>query len=347
MKVVVDANTGCITSLFDKRSKFETLAKGACGNQLQTFMDKPKDYDAWNIDPGTLDHFTAIDKADSVKLVEHGPMRSVIRVTRTWQSSKFVQDITLYAGMDTVDIVNDIDWHETHVLLKAAFPLAASSAKASYEIPYGSIERPTTRNNSWEKARFEVPALRWADLGDSQHGFSLLNESKYGYDAADNVLRLSLLRSPTSPDPDADRGRQQFSYALYPHGGTWKQALTERRGYEYNYKLNAVQVEPHAGALPVEHSFLSVAPENVVLTAVKKAEDENGLIFHVFEWAGKTSDLTFAVPPGATAATETNLMEKSVGSGLAVTGDKVTVPIKPYEILSIRVDYSPKKPTMQ
>ena len=347
LKVVVDANTGCITSLFDKRSKFETLAKGACGNQLQTFTDKPKDYDAWNIDPGTLDHFTPIDKADSVKLVEHGPMRSVIRVTRTWQSSKFVQDITLYAGMDTVDVVNDIDWHETHVLLKAAFPLAASSAKASYEIPYGSIERPTTRNNSWEKARFEVPALRWADLGDSQHGFSLLNESKYGYDATDNVLRLSLLRSPTAPDPDADRGRQQFSYALYPHGGTWKQALTERRGYEYNYKLNAMQVESHAGALPVEHSFLSVAPENVVLTAVKKAEDNNGLIFHVFEWAGKSSDLTFTVPSGATAATETDLMEKSVGSGLAVTGDKVTVPIKPYEILSIRVDYSPKKPVVQ
>ena len=205
-----------------------------------------------------------------MKLLEHGPMRSVIRVTRTWQNSKFVQDITLYAGTDTVDVVNDIDWHETHVLLKAAFPLAASSAKASYEIPYGSIERPTTRNNSWEKARFEVPALRWADLGDSQHGFSLLNESKYGYDAVDNVLRLSLLRSPTAPDPDADRGRQQFSYALYPHGGTWKQALTERRGYEYNYKLNAMQVESHAGALPVEHSFLSVAPENVVLTGREK-----------------------------------------------------------------------------
>ncbi len=247
LKVVVDANTGCITSLFDKKSKFETLAKGACGNQLQTFTDKPKDYDAWNIDPGTLDHFTAIDKADSVKLVEHGPMRSIIRVTRTWQNSKFVQDITLYAGMDTVDVVNDIDWHETHILLKAAFPLAASSAKATYEIPYGSIERPTTRNNTWEKARFEVPALRWADLGDSQHGFSLLNESKYGYDAADNVLRLSLLRSPTSPDPVADRGRQQFSYALYPHSGTWKQASTERRGYEYDYKLNAMQVESMQG----------------------------------------------------------------------------------------------------
>ena len=132
-----------------------------------------------------------------MELVEKGPLKAVIRVTRTWQSSKFVQDITLYNGVDRVDVVNDIDWHETHILLKAAFPLAASSSKATYEIPYGSIERPTTRNNSWEDAKFEVPALRWADLGDGQHGFSLINESKYGYDAKGNVLRLSLLRSPT------------------------------------------------------------------------------------------------------------------------------------------------------
>ena len=339
LRVVVDPATGCITSLFDKKSNFESLAKGACGNQLQTFKDTPKDYDAWNIDPGTFDHMTPIEKVDSVELVEKGPMRAVIRVTRTWQSSKFVQDIQLYASTDTVDVINDIDWHETHVLLKAAFPLAASSPMATYEIPYGTIERPTTRNNTWEQARFEVPAMRWADLGDGQHGFSLLNEAKYAYDTKDNVLRLTLLRSATWPDPDADLGHQHFSYALYPHAGTWKQALTERLGYQYNYELRAMQVESHAGALPTAHSYLSVAPENVVLTAVKKAEDDNGLIFRVFEWAGKQSDVTFTVPPGATAATETNLMEKSLGTPLPLSGGKVTVPIHPYEILSIRVDY--------
>jgi alpha-mannosidase len=181
--------------------------------------------------------------------------------------------------------------------------------------------------------------MRWADLGDGQHGFSLLNEAKYGYDAEGNVLRLTLLRSPTWPDPVADRGHQHFSYALYPHAGTWQQALTERLGYQYNYELRAAQLLPHTGSLPLEHSFASVTPENVVLTAVKKAEDDNGLIFRVFEWAGKDSTVTFAVPPGATAATETNLMEKPLGSPLTVSGDKVTIPIHPYEILSIRVDY--------
>ena len=339
LKVTVDKQTGCITSLYDKQAKFETLAPGGCGNQLQTFKDLPKDYDAWNIDPGTLDHFTAIDKADSVELVDKGALRAAIRVTRSWQSSKFVEDITLDAGADQVNVVNDFDWHETHVLLKAAFPLAASSSKATYEVPYGSIERATTRNNSWEQAQFEVPALRWADLGDGQHGFSLINNSKYGYDDKDNVLRISLLRSPTWPDADADRGHQHFTYTLYPHAGDWKQALTVRHGYEYNYKLTAHQVEGHAGSQPAEFTYVSVKPENLVLTALKKAEDENALIFRVYEWAGKSGDVEFHVPPGATAATVTNLMEKPEGAALQVSGDTVTAPIHPYEILTVRVAY--------
>ena len=167
LRVMVDRKNGCITSLYDKRAHFESMATGACGNELIAFKDKPKDYDAWNIDANFEKSFTRLDMADSVQLVERGPLRATIRVTRTWQHSKFPQDITLYAGLDRVDVVNDFDWHETHVLLKAAFPLAAASEHATYEIPYGSIERPTTRNNSWEAAKFEVPALRWADLGDA------------------------------------------------------------------------------------------------------------------------------------------------------------------------------------
>jgi len=272
--------------------------------------------------------------------VEHGPLRAVIRVTRSWQHSKFVQDITLYAGLDRVDVINDIDWHETHVLLKAAFPLAATSDHATYEIPYGSIERPTTRNNSWEAAKFEVPALRWADLGDGSHGFSLINDSKYGYDAKGNVLRLSLLRSPTWPDPDADRERHHFAYSLYAHGGDWKQALTERRGYEFNAKLRALPVSQHTGAAPSEKSFVGVNAENVVLTAVKKTEDGSALLFRFYEWAGRSSEVQLTVPAGATSATLANLMEQPEGSPLGVTRDgAITVPVHPYEIVSVRVDY--------
>jgi alpha-mannosidase len=339
VRVTVDPKSGCITSLFDKKANFETIASGGCGNQLQTFKDTPKDYDAWNVDPGTYDHYTSIDTADSVKLVDKGPLLASIRVTRTWQSSKFVQEIVLVDDSPEVQVVNDIDWHETHVLLKASLPLAATSDSATFEIPYGEIERKTTRNNSFEKARFEVPAMRWADLGDGQHGVSLINESKYGYDALGNQLRLTLLRSPTWPDPDADRGHHQFSYWLYPHAGDWKSAMTVRRGWESNYPLTATQVEAHKGEWPAEHSFIGVAADNVVLTAVKKAEDSNALIFRVYEWAGKSGDVTISVPPGATAATKVNLMETPEGSALSVSGDKVSFPITPFSIETVRVDY--------
>jgi alpha-mannosidase len=340
VRVAVDKRTGCITSVFDGRAKFETLAPSACGNQLEFFKDTPKNYDAWNIDPGTLDQPPAtIEKADSVELLQKDSGFPQIRVTRHWQSSKFVQTISISPDSELIDVGNDIDWHEQHVLLKAAFPLAATSDFATYEIPYGAIERPTTRNNSWEKAQFEVPAMRWADLGDGQHGLSLLNQTKFGYDTVGNVLRLTLLRSPTWPDPEADQGHHHFHYALYPHAGTWKDALTVRHGWEYDYPLTAVVTTAHAGTLPAEHSFASVAPDNVVLTAVKKAEDENGLIFRVYEWAGKSATAEFFVPPGASGATVTDLMETPEGSPLTVEGDVVKVPIHPYEILTIRVDY--------
>src|SRR5208337_1626696 len=220
LSVSVDKVTGCIRSVFDRLRRIESIAPNACGNQLQFFKDTPKDYDAWNIDPGTLDVLPmTIEKVDSVEPAG----TDAIRVTSHWQNSKFVQTIRLVG--DQVDVENDIDWHEKHVLLKAAFPLAVKSDFATYEIPYGAIERPTTRNNSWEKAQFEVPAMRWADLSGAGpdgkiHGLSLLNQDKYGYDAVGNVLRLTLLRSPTWPDPDADQGHHHFHYALYPHAGT-------------------------------------------------------------------------------------------------------------------------------
>ena len=338
LRVEVDVNTGCIVRLQDQKTGTSILKPGNCGNQLQFFKDTPKEYDAWNVDPGTLDAEPAtIAKADSVEWAD-----DAIRVTSHWQSSKFVQTISLKG--DIIDIDNEIDWHESHVLLKAAFPVAASGPFATYEIPYGTIDRATTRNNSWEQAQFEVAAMRWADLGGigsdgKQHGLSILNQTKYGYDAVGNTLRLTLLRSPKWPDAEADMGHHHFHYALYPHAGTWKEALTVRHGYEYNYPLIAVVTTAHPGSLPASHSFASVSPENVVLTAVKKAEDANGLIFRVYEWAGKETIAEFHVPPGATGATVTNLMETPEGSPLAVVGDVVKAPIHPYEILTIRVDY--------
>ena len=346
IRVKIDPQTGCMTSLFDKRSGTEALApaetdtggpkNSTCGNLLQTFVDKPQKWDAWNIDADFEKQHWDLNKADEVKLIESGPLRAVIEIKNHFQNSTFVRDITLYAGVPRVDVKMQAEWHEKHILLKVAFPVSAHSDKATYEIPYGSVQRPTTRNTPAEQSQFEVPAQRWADISDAKHGFSLLNDSKYGYDAKGNVLRLSLLRSPEWPDPHADEGHHEFTYSLYPHGGSWKDAFTIRQGYELNYKMISISSEKHQGALAPEHSFLQAHGENIIVSAVKKAEDENALILRFYEWAGNESDVALQLPPGAESATETDLMERSIGS-LSVQNGTVKVHTKPYEIKTIKV----------
>jgi alpha-mannosidase len=349
IRVKIDPETGCMTSLFDKRSQTEALAlsetdsgghkDSICGNLLQAFNDKPKRWDAWNIDADFEKQHWDLDKADQVELIENGPLRAVIRVKNHFQNSNFVRDITLYAGVPRVDVKMHADWHEKHILLKVAFPLSAHNEKATFEIPYGSVERPTTRRTPAEQAEFEVPAQRWADISDATHGFSLLNDCKYGYDAKGNVLRLSLLRSPEWPDPHADEGPHDFTYSLYPHGGTWREAQTIRRGYELNDKLISMQTERHQGSLPAEHSFVQIGPDNVVLTAFKKAEDENSLILRFYEWEGRESDVTLQLPGRAQSAEETDLMERPIGN-LSMHAGAVTVRTKPYEIKTIKVRFA-------
>jgi alpha-mannosidase len=349
IRVKIDPQTGCMTSLFDKRSGTEALAPSqtdtggpkdvVCGNLLQTFVDKPKQWDAWNIDADFEKQHWDLDKPDEVTLVESGPLRAVIRVKNHFQNSTFVRDITLYAGIPRVDVKMQAEWHEKHILMKVAFPLSAHSDKATYEIPYGSIERPTTRNTPAEQAQFEVPAQRWADISDATHGLSLLNDCKYGYDAKGNVLRLSLLRSPEWPDPHADEGHHEFTYSLYPHGGGWKDALTIRQGYELNYNLIPLPSGSHEGKLPAEYSFLEAKSVNVMMTAVKKAEDDNALILRFYEWAGKQGDVAMQLPPGAISASETDLMERPAGN-LSISNGEVKVLTKPYEIKTVKVQFS-------
>jgi alpha-mannosidase len=349
LRVKIDSRTGCMTSLFDKLSGMESLAAAEtdtggpktsiCGNLLQTFVDKPKQWDAWNIDADFEKQHWDLEKADEVKLIESGPLRAVIQIKNHFQNSTFVRDITVYAGVPRVDVKMQAEWHEKHILLKVAFPVNARSDKATFEIPFGSVERPTTRNTPAEQAQFEVPAQRWADVSDPKHGFSLLNDCKYGYDAKGNVLRLSLLRSPEWPDPHADEGHHEFTYSLYPHAGSWKDAQTIRRGYELNYKLISRPLEKHQGSLAPEHSFLQAQPDNIIVTALKKAEDENALVIRFYEWAGRDGDVTLQLPPGARSAVETDLMEKPMG-GVSLRDGRVTLHTKPYEIKTIKVQFS-------
>jgi alpha-mannosidase len=345
LRVTVDAKTGCVTSLVDKVSNKETVAPGGCGNLLQTFVDLPPRQDAWEIkfDGKSWD----LKDPEEVKIVESGPERVVLRIKNKFQDSDFIRDLIVNADAHRVDVDMKVNWHEQHILLKVGFPVNVESDKATFEIPYGSIERPTTRNTPAEAAQFEVPAERWGDISNESHGFSLLNASKYGYDAKANVIRLSLLRSPNTPAPDgsfADQGFHEFTYALYPHSGNWKTGDTMRQGYELNYPLIPIEVQPHAGSWPKTRSFATVEPANVIMTALKKAEDSNDLIFRFYEFQGKSTKVVLRLPEAAVSAAETNLLEKhEQAMKLQQDGHELIIPTEPYEIKTIGVSFPAAK----
>ena len=340
-RMKIDPATGCITSLVDKADNKETVASGGCANLLQTFVDLPPIQDAWEIkfDEKSWD----LKNPEEVKVVENGPERVVVRIKNKFQNSDFVRDLVVYPDVPRIDVHTQVNWHESHILLKVGFPVNVQATKATFEIPYGTIERPTTRNTPAEQAQFEVPAQRWGDISDATMGVSLLNASKYGYDAKDNVIRLSLLRSPTMPAPDghiADQGFHEFTYSLYPHGGNWKDGGTMRQGYELNYPLIPIEVAPHAGTWSAKRSFLSVEPSNVIVTALKKAEDSNNLVLRFYEFEGKPANVRLRLPESADSAAETSLMEKPEHPVELKDKQEITISTEPYAIKTVAVSFS-------
>jgi alpha-mannosidase len=344
-RVQVDSKTGCINSLVEKATGKETVAPGGCGGMLQTFVDKPARQDAWEIsfDGKSWD----LKDPESVKLIENGPERAVIEIRNKFQNSDFVRDLVIQPHVARIDVHTRVNWHEEHILLKAGFPVNAQATKATYEIPYGTIERPTTRNTPAEKAMFEVPAQRWGDISDSTVGVSLLNDSKYGYDGLGNTIRLSLLRSPNMPAPDgriADQGYHEFTWSLYPHTGNWERGGTMRQGFELNYPLMPIAAEAHTGTWPTSRSFVTLNQDNVILTALKKAEDSDALIYRFYEFAGKQTQVHLQLANEAATAFETNLMEVPERAlELQPGGRELVVPTGPFEIKTVKVSFNSAK----
>ena len=356
-QIKIDTTTGWLKSIFDKKADRELLA--GAGNELQLFKDMPANWDAWNI--GLGERYPSILRG--MELVETGPVRSIIRVKHDFlkpgvqksyptpnnPNSYFVQDIILYNNIDRIDFVTEADWWEDHVMLKVAFEVAAEDTVATYEIPFGTIQRPTTMRNKWEKARFEVSQQQWSDLTDAskEFGISLLNRAKYGGDIHDNVIRLSLLRSPKWPDPMADMGKHQIEYALYPHERCWKGGKTMQKGYEYNYPLLAKLVNSHKGKLPKTHSFVSIEPANIILHTIKKAEPEmsfsshsstgeNIWVLRLFEAYGKETEAVISLPRILRRAVLSNILEED-GEKLPVEGNQVKLKLPAHRIVTVKV----------
>ncbi len=312
LQVEIDADTGDISSIWDKINHREILA--GAGNQLQAYVDQGQYWDAWNIDPNYQQHPLAAATLESMQWLEQGKLRQRLQVVRQLGKSRFEQEYILEAGSPMLKISNTVDWQESHVLVKVAFPLNLEADVASYEIPCGAIERSTKPETPAQQAKWEVSALHWADLtaNDGSYGVSLLNDCKYGYDSQPQQLRLTLLRSSTWPDSNADRSLHYFTYALYPHQGSWQGAKTVRRGYELNFPLQVVLGKPSAGKLPPVGKLLDLGADNLILMALKRSEsDPPSWIMRCYECHGKESQLNLSSDLPLAIVHSTNLLEDS------------------------------------
>lgn len=288
LRMEFDPKTGYISQLHDKKAGIDVFQGPAA---VPAVMEDRSD--TWSHDVTIFQNRIGEFTATSVKRVEHGPIKSVIRVISKYGSSTLVQDFTMYKDLDHVDVKLTVDWREQFKVLKLLFPINLIFTKQTYEIPYGFIERS---HNGEEEA-----GQSWVDMSgivrqdDSVYGFSLMNDAKYSYSVRNKELGLTVLRSPiyahhdpVVPSEDGyysfiDQGIQQFNYRMYPHMGSWETAGTVKKAMELNQRPTAIIETYHAGQLPQKDSFVTVDQDNIIVSAIKKAEDNDDLVIRCYE----------------------------------------------------------------
>ncbi len=330
---------GDITSIYDKLTAREVLPAGKVANQFQAFEDRPINWDAWDIDIFYDDKQWLAEPAHSITVKEQGPLRAEIEIRRRVLSSEYTQNIALSFNSARVDITTNIDWRERHILLKAAFPVEILSPVATYEIQWGNVQRPIHRNTSWDWARFETCAQKWVDLSEGDYGVSLLNDCKYGYDIHDNVIRISLLRSPTMPDPEADQGQHTFTYSVLPHQGGWGEK-TIHAAYQLNDPIVVAPIvqksQRTATATRALPPLFSLDVPNIIIETVKQAEDNNGIIVRLYECQRRRGKVTLTTGFDVKQAWRVNILEEPKHE-LVCEARQVTFSVHPYEIVTLRV----------
>ena len=329
---------GRLTSFLDKREADggrETIEAGGKGNQYVLFEDRPERWDAWDTDIYHLESRRNVGEVKALRVVTNDPLRATVELELTVSpQATLVQRISLNAESPRLDFEAEVDWREKDRFLKVEFPLALRCDYATYEIQFGHVRRPTHFNTTWDFARFEVSAHKWADLSEPGYGVALLNDSKYGYACHGHVLRLSLLRSPKSPDAQADMGKHRFRYALYPHAGGPQLGGVIPEAAAFNQRL-AVSA---TGEKPQAKGFFSLSNPAVVLDTVKKAEDSDAFILRLFESHGGNQNVTLKSPlfSAKAKAVKVDLLEQGAES-VRVTAQGVKLSLKPFEVVSIKV----------
>jgi alpha-mannosidase len=335
--------SGQIISIYDKKADRNVLEEGQRGNVLQTFEDRPMKFDAWDIDLYYQEKMLEIGQLSEAVVEEKGPLRGVLRLKWTFNHSVIIQRLTIYKSIPRIDFRTEADWQEKQRLLKTAFPVSIRSTRATYDIQFGSIERPTHGNTPWDAAKFEVCAQKWADLSEGDYGVSLLNDCKYGHDTKGNVLRLTLIKSPVRPDATADKGYHEFTYSLYPHQGDWRAGDTQHEAYELNVPLTAKAVSPSNGDVPAYYQFASVDTDHVMIETVKKAEQGDALILRVFEYKQcRSNKVSIHFGHEISKAFECNLAEEGEDE-VNYQGQTLSFSMNPFEIKTFKVWFIGRK----
>ncbi|MFE6905325.1 alpha-mannosidase [Streptomyces erythrochromogenes] len=332
---------GLIVSVYDLEARRESVAPGAAANLLQIHPDFPNMWDAWDVDAFYRNNVTDLVGLDGLEVAESGPRAATVRVTRSFGRSRAVQRITLRAGAKTVDIVTDVDWHETEKFLKAAFPLDVKAERTASETQFGHVYRATHTNTSWEAAKFEICAHRWIHAEEPGWGVALLNDSTYGHDVTRDVradggqtttVRLSLLRAPRYPDPETDQGAHTLRFSLAPGAGIGDAV---REGHALNLPERTVH-----GAGPVA-PLLAVDEDAVVVEAVKLAEDRSGdVIVRLYESRGGRATATLTAGFPIAEAVESDLLERPLAGTAAAppaADGTVALTLRPFQILTLRL----------
>jgi len=324
-----------ISSIYDKACDREVIKQGEPANEIRIYPDYPDVYDAWEWQEYSKDEYRALTDFDKVEVIDDGARRG-IRITRPFQSSKIEQTVYFTDCGERIDFETRADWHERHLMVKAAFPVDVNSDKATYDIQFGSIERPTHSNTSWDRAKFEVCAHKFADLSDGGYGVALLNDCKYGYDVHGHTLQLSLFKCATDPNEEADQGIHEFTYSLCPHAGTFNDSDVQKQAYYLNYPMYALRASGDVSALPERFSALSVDCDNVICEVFKRAEETDDIIVRMYESKNRKSKVRVRLPEGIGRCFVCDMLENSLYE-LAVIGGEALLPISGFEVVTLKL----------
>ena len=320
-------NKGRLVRLYDKSADREVIPEGKFANVFQIFEDKPRCFDAWELE-STIDLKKEEIPCDGNIIKTKNELGYFIHFTYNYNNSKIMQTLCLYNDKRRIDFKTVVDWKESQKILKTAFSVDIRGVFARYDVQEGNIVRPITRNTSWEAAKFEVVAHKWADLSETGYGVALLNDCKYGYDIKEDTMRLSLLKSATDPDYSADYGTHEFTYSLYPHKEEWYNSGLEEEAFDLN---SPVVVLYGASALGNE-SLISFDAKNIVLDAFKKAENEEAYVLRFHEYTGRRGKINLKTGLKFDSWCEADLMENPLGEWKQTA---IEVEVKPYEIKTI------------